>query len=167
MPRRVWGRTQHWVCRAVLFPTVWGQQKTEHNFRAPVPPGLCQPGGEAGATEQSYCCSERGLPRGHRTRQEAGWARQPRAMDLLVSHIPEDINCSEFCSEYHWYHRRHGGKASQLDIWIWASQSLLHTPVLSSTYTTFSGDVGRILMSLGSISWGMLGGVYKVHLATF
>ena len=84
-------RTQHWVCRAVLFPTVWGQQKTEHNFRAPVPPGLCQPDGEAGATEWSYWRSERGLPRGHRTRQEAGWARQPRAVDVFVSHIPEDI----------------------------------------------------------------------------
>ena len=84
-------RTQLWVCRAVLFPTVWGQQKTEHNFRAPVPPGLCQPDGEAGATEWSYWRSERGLPRGHRTRQEAGWARQPRAVDVFVSHIPEDI----------------------------------------------------------------------------
>lgn len=80
---------------------------------------------------------------------------------------PGGRNCTEFCSEYHWYHRRHEGKGSQLDIRIWGSQALLHTPVLSSTSTTSSGDVGRILMSLGSIKdLGMLGGVYKVHLVT-
>lgn len=86
-----WVRTQHWASRAVLFPTIWGQQKSDHSFRAPAPLGLCQPGGEAGATGWSYFCSERELPRGHRTKQEAGWARQPRSVDLFVSHIREDI----------------------------------------------------------------------------
>ena len=106
----LWVRTQRWAGRAVL------SQPSGASRRAPAPPG-----GEAGATGRPCCCSERELPRGHRTKQEAGGAQQPRSVGLFCEPHPGGHDCRGFFSESHWYHERHKGKTSQRGIQIWGS----------------------------------------------